>query len=74
MAVESVTYATINGQVFRPIHLRHTRSRLDYNIRKFVSEQLPIHVMNVASKLPLSVKGQLQKGVKDLRKIQDIFK
>lgn len=60
VALENAIYFQVKGQVFRPIGISHTRSRVDYHFRKLISEQLPIYVMEALSLLPMKVSKDLK--------------
>ena len=59
VAIDSLKYTHLDGQVFRPIGIIHKRGKFEYNIRKFFGEKLPVHVMRAVAKLPI-------KGTKDI--------
>ena len=64
VAIDSVKYVHLDGQVFRPIGIVHKRGKFEYSIRKFIGEKLPVHVMQAVAKLPI-------KGAKDIKKGAD---
>lgn len=71
LVVEQARYNKIFGQIFLPLEVYHSRSKFEFNSRKFISEQLPLNILEVLSKVPVSAAKGLKKSAKDLRMLQD---
>ena len=53
IAIDSLKFTQVNGQVFRPIGIIHKRNVMEYNVRKYLGETLPVKAIEVASLLPI---------------------
>jgi hypothetical protein len=63
VAIDSVKYVHLDGQVFNP-GIIHKRGKIEYKFRKFIGQELPVHLMHAVAKLPF-------KGAKDIKKNAD---
>ena len=71
VALHSVKYVQIDGQVFKPIGIEHMRNNFEYQVKKMIGEKIPLIAMENVAKIPLPQLKNMKKGVTQLRKIQN---
>jgi len=71
IVVEQSKYNKVFGQVFHPLNVHHSRSMFEFKARKFISDKLPLAILETVAKVPISAANGLKKGAKDLRMLSD---
>ena len=65
--IKGTLYTQINGQVIRPMRLPHYRTDLEFRANKFIWQDLPLHMLDAGTSLPIAGLAPINKQVKKLK-------